>query len=105
MTKFENIDQFMNKVMGIVNQIRLTGEAIPDQRIFEKVLRIIPRKSEMVVTTILESIDLSIFSTDELMGSLLSHETILDLEDKSIVNAFKTQFSFYKGKGRGRHRS
>jgi hypothetical protein len=31
MTESENIDQFMTRVMGIVNQIRLTGEAIPDQ--------------------------------------------------------------------------
>jgi hypothetical protein len=31
MTESENVDQFMTKVMGIVNQIRLTGEAITDQ--------------------------------------------------------------------------
>jgi hypothetical protein len=83
----------------------LTGEAIPDQRIVEKVLRILPKKFIMVFTTNLESKDLSNFSTDELMGSLLTHETILHLEDESISNAFKTQFSFnrgiYRGRGRG----
>jgi hypothetical protein len=105
MTESENIDQFMTRVMGIVNQIRLTGEAIPDQRIVEKVLRSLPNKFEMVVTTILESKDLSNFSTDELMGSLLSHETRLHLEDESIANAFKTQFSFNRGRGRGRGKS
>jgi hypothetical protein len=31
MTESENIDQFMTRVTGIVNQIRLIGEAIPDQ--------------------------------------------------------------------------
>jgi hypothetical protein len=36
----------MTRVMGIVNQIRLTGEAILDQRIVEKVLRIdLPKKA------------------------------------------------------------
>jgi hypothetical protein len=104
MTESENVDQFMTRVMGIVNQIRLTGEAIPDQRIVEKVLRSLPKKFEMVVTTILESKDLSNLSTDELMGSLLTHETRLHLTDESIANAFKTQFSFNRGRGRGRGR-
>jgi hypothetical protein len=82
----------------------LPGEAIPDQRIVEKVLISLPNKFEMVVTTIIESKDLSIFSIDELMGSLLSHETRLHLEDESIANAFKTQFSFNRGRDRGRGR-
>jgi hypothetical protein len=80
MTESENIDQFMTRVMGIVNQIRLTGEAIPNQRNVEKVLISLPNKFEMVVIAILESKDLSNFSLDELMGSLLSHETRLHLE-------------------------
>jgi hypothetical protein len=104
MTESENVDQFMTRVMGIVNQIRLTGEAIPDQCIVEKVLRSLPKKFEMVITTILESKDLSCFSTDELIGSLLTHETILHLTDESISNAFKTQFSFTRGRGSGRGR-
>jgi hypothetical protein len=82
----------------------LNGEDIPDQRIFEKVLIILPNKFNMVVTTIVESKDLSNFSTDELMGSLLTHETRLHLEDDSIKNAFKTQFSFNRGRGRGKGR-
>jgi hypothetical protein len=58
MTEYENIDQFMTRVMGIINQIRLSGQDIPDQRIVEKVLKSIPNKFEMVVTSILESNDL-----------------------------------------------
>ena len=92
----------MTKVMGIVNQIRLTGEAITDQCIVEKILISLPKKFEMVVTAILESKDLSRFSTDELIGSLVTHETKLHLTDEAITNAFKNQFSFIKGRGRGR---
>jgi hypothetical protein len=102
MIESENVDQFITIVMGIVNQIRLTGETITDQRIVEKILRSLPKKFEMVVTTILESKDLSSFSTDELIGSLVTHETKLHLTDESISNAFKTQFSFSKGRGKGR---
>jgi hypothetical protein len=92
----------MTGVMGIVNQIRLIGEAITDQCIVEKVLKTLPKKFEMVVTAILESKDLSHFSIDELIDSLVTHETKLHLTDESIANAFKTQFSFNKGKGGGR---
>lgn len=103
MTESKNVDTFMTRVMVIVNQIRLTGEAILDQRIVEKVLRSLPKKFEMVVTVILESKDLSNFSVDELMGSLLSHDCRLNLEDESMAHAFKSQFSFSRGRGhRGR---
>lgn len=101
MTESKNVDTFMTRVMVIVNQIRLTGEAILDQRIVEKVLRSLPKKFEMVVTVILESKDLSNFSVDELMGSLLSHDCRLNLEDESMAHAFKSQFSFSRGRGRG----
>jgi hypothetical protein len=101
MTESETVDQFMTRVMGIVNQIQLIGETITDQRIVEKILRSLPRKFEMVVTTILESKDLSRFSTDELIDSLVTHETRLHLTDESISNAFQSQFSFKRGKGRG----
>jgi hypothetical protein len=104
MTDSENVDQFMTRVMGIVNQIRLIGESITDQRIVEKVLKSLPKKFETVVTKILESKDMSLFSTDELTGSLVTHETRLHLIDESISNAFKIQFSFSRGRGRGRGR-
>jgi hypothetical protein len=102
MTESENVDQFMTRVMGIVNQIRLTGEDILDQRIVENVLRSLPKKFKMVVTAILESKDLSNFSTYELIGSLLTHETRLHIKYESITNAFKTQFFFSRGRGRCR---
>jgi hypothetical protein len=71
MTKSENVDQFMTRDMGIVNQIRLTREVITDQHIIEKVLRSLPKKFEMVVIAILESKDRSRFSIEELTGSLV----------------------------------
>jgi hypothetical protein len=89
----------MTRVLGIVNQITLNREAIPNQIIVQKFLR--PKKFEMVVTTILESKNLSNFPTDELMGSLLTHEMRLHLKDESISNSFNTQFSLRRGRRRG----
>ena len=74
MTDSDSVDPFMTKVMGIVNQLRINGKTIMDKTIVEKVLRSLPNKYEMVVTTILESKGLSNFLVDALTGSLLSHE-------------------------------
>jgi hypothetical protein len=48
----------------------------------------------MDVITILESKDLSSFLVQEMMGSLMSHETRLKLEEGSMEHVFKTQNSF-----------
>jgi hypothetical protein len=53
----------------------------------------------MVFIAILESKDLSNFSTEELLGSLLSHETRLNMEDESMSHAFEAKLSF---RGRGK---
>jgi hypothetical protein len=44
MDETENVDEFMNIVMGIFNQIRLNGEKIEDRRIVKKVLQNFPKK-------------------------------------------------------------
>lgn len=45
--------------------------------IVEMELRILPPKFEMVVTVIKERKDLAQLSIEELMGSLLNHESII----------------------------
>ena len=72
MIESKSVDHFMTKVMGIVNQLRNNCEnKLTDQRVVAKVLRSLPKKFEMVVTSILESKDLTKFSIEELSGSLL----------------------------------
>jgi hypothetical protein len=44
----------------------------------------------MVVTSILESKDITLFFVEEMMGSLMSHESRLNLEEGSMQHAFKT---------------
>jgi hypothetical protein len=102
MKEEENIDQFMTRVMGVVNQLRIHGEKIEDQKIVEKVLRSLPKKFEMVVISIEESKDLSKLTVKELMGSLLSHESRINMEEESLEHAFKTQA--FIGRGRGREK-
>eukprot|EP00253_Pinus_taeda_P025312 PITA_25312 len=78
-------------------------ETIEDRRIVEKILRVLPSKFDVIVTTIEETKDLSNFSVDELHASLITHEQRLSRnENSSLEKAFKTQISFGRGRGQGR---
>eukprot|EP00253_Pinus_taeda_P035440 PITA_35440 len=79
------------------------GEILEERRIVEKLLRILPSKFDVILTTIEETKDLSNFSVDELHASLITHEERLSRnENSSLEQAFKTQMSFGRGRGQGR---
>ena len=67
MTESETVDQFMTKVMGVVNQLWMNGEELEDQRIVEKILRCLPKKFDMIVI-VFESRELAKLSVEELTG-------------------------------------
>jgi hypothetical protein len=55
----------------------------------------------MVVVAIEESKDLTTFTIDQLLGSLLSHEVRLQRENISLESAFQMQATISKGQGHG----
>jgi hypothetical protein len=69
------------------------------QRVVEKVLRSLLKKFEMVVTALLESKDLTNFSIEELICSLLSHEARMTLDLGTLEHAFQTKVSMDRGRG------
>jgi len=75
MKESESLEEFMIQVMNIVSQLKMNGEEIPDHKVVQKVLRTLPKKFDAVVIAIEESKDLKQLSLDELLGSLLSHES------------------------------
>lgn len=98
----ETIEEFFNRVLLIVNQLRSNGETIEDQRIVEKILRSMTRRYEHIVVAIEESKDLSTLSINSLMGSLQSHELRLKMFDSNpSEEAFHMQSS-YRGRSNGR---
>jgi hypothetical protein len=101
MNDSETIDQFMMRFKHIVHQLRTQGEEISDQTVVEKVLRSLLEKFDMVVVAIEESKDLSQFQIDQLMGSLLSHESRLQRGHTSLETTFHTQASISRGRGHG----
>ena len=98
----ESVEHFSIRVMNVVNQIRLNGDELTDQKFIEKILRSLPIKFDNIVVAIEESKDLSKLSIDELFGSLQNHEYRLNrCDNTSLENEFKTQMTFDRVRGRG----
>ncbi|KAD5508293.1 hypothetical protein E3N88_15996 [Mikania micrantha] len=88
----ETVEEFYNRVILLLNQLRVNGEILEDQRVVEKVLRSLTRKFEYIVVAIEESKDLTSLSLESLLGILQSHELRMKrYEGSSIDNAFQLQ--------------
>ncbi|KAH0661378.1 hypothetical protein KY284_026309 [Solanum tuberosum] len=107
----ESIASFLSRAMTIVSQMRSYGEKVTDQIIVGKVLRSLNPKFDHVVAAIEESKDLSVFSFDELMGSLQAHEARINRSvEKNEEKAFQVKDATTKygdnnglaSRGRGR---
>lgn len=108
----ESVQEYRSRVSATVNHTKSYGEILSDEILVVKVLRSLTSKFDHVVAAIEESKDLSNYSFDELMGSLLAHEERLTrYREKNEEKAFqvKTELSSPKenygncsGKVRGR---
>ena len=103
MKESDTIDSLFTPLIGLVTQMISHGEIVEERRIVEKVLRSLPSKFYVIVTTIEETKDLSKFTIDELHASLMTHEQRLGRTgNSSLEHAFKTQISFGRRRGQGR---
>ncbi|XP_074266058.1 uncharacterized protein LOC141588518 [Silene latifolia] len=107
----ETVQSYLSKVTEIVGQMRSYGEKIDNETIVSKVLRSLNGDWSHIVPAIEESKDLSTYSFDALMGSLLAHESrmkqgVIKMEEKAFqVNedsSYKGQTNNYGNQGRGR---
>ena len=99
----ETVDTFYTKVVGLINQLKSRGEPIPDQRVFEKILRSLPPIFENLVVTLDEHTNMSTFTIDELQASLINHEHKINRTQTSLEGAFAVQSSIIHGRDRGRN--
>ncbi|GKC21964.1 retrovirus-related pol polyprotein from transposon TNT 1-94 [Tanacetum coccineum] len=108
----ESVQDYLSRVSGIVNQMKSYGENVTDEVTVSKVLRSLSSNFDHVVAAIEESKDLSVYTFDELMSSLLAHEDRIGRsQEKSVEKAFQVKAdspvrerSDYGGRGRGRGR-
>ena len=65
--------------MNAVNQIRMNGDELIDQKIVENILRSLSPEFDNIVVTIEESKDLTTLSKDKKFGSLYNHKDRLNI--------------------------
>jgi transposase InsO family protein len=74
MKETEVVKDYADRLMKVVNQIRLLGEDLPDKRIVEKVLISLPEKFESKISSLEDSRDLGSISLAELVNALQATE-------------------------------
>lgn len=86
----ETVQEYLSRVSGIVNHMRTYGESLIDEIAVSKMLRSLTSDFDHVVAAIEESKDLSQYSFDELMRSLLAHEVRINRpSNKAEEKAFQ----------------
>ncbi|XP_042019053.1 uncharacterized protein LOC121766887 [Salvia splendens] len=71
----ETVQNYLSRVTEIVSQMGSYGESISDEQVVGKVLTSLSESFDYLIPAIEESKDLSTYTFDELMSSLLAHET------------------------------
>ncbi|KAJ8760425.1 hypothetical protein K2173_015092 [Erythroxylum novogranatense] len=89
MKESEGFKDYVNKLITIVNKIRLFGENFPDNRIVEKILVTLPEKYEAKISSLEGSKDLSKITVVELINALQAVEQRRAIRDeKTTEGAF-----------------
>ncbi|WJZ92852.1 hypothetical protein VitviT2T_011827 [Vitis vinifera] len=95
----ESVKDYSGRLMDVVNQMRLLGEAFTDQKVVEKIMVSVPQKFEAKISAIEESCDLQTLTIVELTSKLHAQEQrVLMRGDKATEGAFQAN---HKGKNSG----
>jgi len=92
MKEDETIHDYYINVLDIASSFDSLGEKLSDEKLVRKILRSLPKRFDMKVTTIEEDQDISSMQVDELIGSLQNFELVVDnrTEKKGKGIAFTT---------------
>ncbi|CAI0381846.1 unnamed protein product [Linum tenue] len=78
----EGIQDMHSRFTILINHLKGLGKKFPSRELVRKILRSLPKEWLPKRTAIEEAKDLSILSVDELIGSLLSHEYVIQQVEK-----------------------
>ena len=70
MKESEKIKEYADRLLGIVNKVRLLGSEFSDSRIIQKILVTIPERFESTISSLENAKDLSKISLAELLNAL-----------------------------------
>ncbi|PKU63413.1 Retrovirus-related Pol polyprotein from transposon TNT 1-94 [Dendrobium catenatum] len=99
MKESESVEEYFNRVITIVNQLKLNGELVEDKRVIEKILRSLTRKFEATVVAIEEAKNIEQMSIEGLLGSLQSHELRMKQYDSTPLEEANIKCHFCKRYG------
>ncbi|XP_017629331.1 uncharacterized protein LOC108472359 [Gossypium arboreum] len=74
MKEEETVKKYSDRIMAVVNSIRLIGEQFDEARIVEKVFSTLPERYEAKISSLEDSRDLVIISLTELINALYAQE-------------------------------
>ncbi|XP_016699894.1 uncharacterized protein [Gossypium hirsutum] len=74
MKEEEIVKQYSDRIMSIVNNIRLFGDQFSEVKIVEKVIATLPERYEAKISSLEDSRDLSSISLTELINALYAQE-------------------------------
>jgi hypothetical protein len=98
MKETENIKDYADKLLSIINKVRLLGKEFSDDRIVQKILVTMPEKYESKISSLEESKDLTNISLRELVNALEAQEQrrLMRLEE-SMQGAFQARAQYQGG--------
>ena len=82
MNDTETIGEMFGRFQKITNTLKNLGERIEQPRQVKKILRSLPKSWMPKVTAIQEAKDLEKMTVEELMGSLMTHEVLVNQKEK-----------------------
>ena len=104
MEESETVKEYADRLMAVVNKIRLLGEELSDARVVEKVLVSLPEKFESKISSLEDSKDLSQISLSELVNALQAQEQRRAIRNKeATIGAFQAKHK-EKGNSSGKGR-
>ncbi|KAK5846721.1 hypothetical protein PVK06_003018 [Gossypium arboreum] len=74
MKEEETVKQYSDRIMDVVNSIRLLGEQFSEARIVEKVISTLPKRYEAKISSLEDLRDLSSISLTKLINALYAQE-------------------------------
>jgi hypothetical protein len=98
MKETENIKDYADRLLSIINKVRLLGKEFSDDRIVQKILVTMPEKYESKISSLEESKDLTSISLGELTNALQAQEQRRSMRlEESMQGAFQARTQYQEG--------
>ncbi|GAV76387.1 UBN2 domain-containing protein [Cephalotus follicularis] len=88
----ESISDMFTRFTTIINSLKNLGKSYSNQELVRKILRCLPKSWIPKVTAIEEAKDLSTLPLEQLLGSLMTHETTMKNHEMKNVKHFQNFF-------------